>query len=34
MYIFGAHHKCGSLFKDKNKEVNNEKVGGTKKWSN
>ncbi len=30
MYIFGAYHKCGLLFKDNNEDLINEKVGGTK----
>jgi len=30
MYIFGAYHKCGFLFKDNNKEVNIEQIGGIK----
>lgn len=31
MYIFGAHQKCGFLFKDNNKEVTNEETGGENK---
>jgi hypothetical protein len=34
MYTFGAYQKCGWLFKDDNKVISIEEVGGEKtKWS-